>query len=99
MVFDNYHKRKSKKFDQIADKTKSKISAVSNFFLERILLRDKQISSSKNPKRSENNISNVKRILEVHSCIEALFPLIEQNCQFDLLDQAILDNFVNVKRK
>jgi hypothetical protein len=26
-------------------------------------------------------------------------PLIEQNCQFDLLDQAILDDFVNVSRR
>ncbi len=38
-------------------------------------------------------------MIEVHACLDNMFPFTIQKCQFDILDQAVSSGYINKRKK
>ena len=98
--FKKYNARRQGDKTVSAKKVKFGISNNSDSLLEQILFKDELIPKANKIENVRNDIdvSIVKRITEVNSCLEDMFPKIIQEYQFDLLEQEISSGRINVDR-
>ena len=99
--FKKYNARRQRDKSDPANKAKIGNKDNADSLLNEILFKDEMIPrvNTIDIVKDKTNVSLVKRITAVNSCLEDMFPLITQEYQFDLLDQAVSSGRVNVDRK
>ena len=99
--FEKYHARRQK--NVIIEARKSKSSHIINIdsLLQHILLKDKMVSflNESGIAATANDIPMIRRVIEVHACLDNMFPSIIQKCQFDILDQAVSSGYISTRKK
>ena len=99
--FEKYHARRQK--NVIIEARKSKSSHIINIdsLLQHILLKDKMASflNESGIAATANDIPIIRRVIEVHACLDNMFPSIIQKCQFDILDQAVSSGYISTWKR